>query len=640
MNVAHRLNRVAAVLALACFGCGGSQAAGGGDTGGSGGAGTGGGGVGSGAGGHAPSPSAFDACGGKIVSTSGAIDAAEYKKQANAWSLATIDCRLGPDFTALHGAGAKDTRPTAYQPPVKHGAYAHNGQGADYDLGGPAVMTSNVYGSVVNQVLYVPDSDQNPGLDRIQTYEWTNNLIAEMPEKVWWGTPDCWWPNCHSNPDPAGQLTSWSKALGHPLREPITAARTYLTWANDALVLFQGGFIGATGSQTSSDTNPFFRFPPNKVPTALATTSYNEFLLVTIWDTDKMMGQVAVIALEGTGLVFGWPYMGFPNAGSFNKFKLLGYIDLPDMATPTAIDAAGDNGSGLVPGGIVLSQHSLDTQAGRDDFAVGGADAGCIASAGYAIVASRWEGKVSFVDLQPLYAYMQSMYLTTQANFDKTKSEGPGPNQWPYTFDVVPQAMPKVVTTVSVDHPQAVLAGRHRYDTFVKAYVASLDGTVRAFDVSTLGTTADAKASDVHEIFHLKVGSNPTRMIWPRQGDPKDPAASPYDFLDSFVVVSRGDREIDWVTSDETSGKIFRRFSDTRLGDPVDIDIGERAYVMTVADFAGKAVVTYRFAPTPSDHVTPAQSFGMGKDGAADAECGEVLKIEGHPFKTSSTNVN
>ncbi len=42
-----------------------------------------------------------------------------------------------------------------------------------------------------------------------------------------------------------------------------------------------------------------------------------------------------------------------------------------------------------------------------------------------------------------------------------------------------------------------------------------------------------------------------------------------------------------------------------RFGDPVDIDTGERAYVMAVADWKGKKVVTYRFAPTPANHIVP-----------------------------------
>jgi len=256
------------------------------------------------------------------------------------------------------------------------------------------------------------------------------------------------------------------------------------------------------------------------------------------------------------------------------------------------------------------------------------------------VVLSRWENKVTFVDLKPLYATMRDMYTTTQAKFDETKNVGPAPDQWPYTFDVRPSEMPTVLTTLPIDHPKAALAGRHRYDTLAKAHVASLDGTVTTFDVTTLDNDDVAAPSDVKVLATVKVGQNPITMIWPRNADPKDGAGSPYDFRDGFVVVSRGDRAIDFVTTSGNTSKVFRHFTDSRMGDPVDIDIGERAYVMAVADFAGKKVITYRFAPTPAEHSEPPQAFGLGADGMADAECGGELPIEGSVFKLSSTNVN
>jgi hypothetical protein len=602
--------------------------------------------AGSGAGGQAGG-SPEDLCGGKVVRPDGSIDAEEYGKQARAWGTEIINCRLGPDFTAYHGAGAPDMRPTAYKPPDQKSEFGRNGAGMTYQLGGPGMADSmNDFGSVIDQVLYVPDADLNPGLDRISTFDWSNHVIVEMPEKVWWGTPACWWPDCKSNPDPAGQLAPWAMALGHPVRRPLAAARQQVRWANDALVIFQDGLIGATGSQTSDDHHPYFQFPPNKVPTAIATTSYNEFALVTIWDTDTQQGQVAVLALEGKGLAsatHGWYYIGFPSVGSYTNIKLLGYLDLPGMATPTAIGASSDS---LGVGGMQLGLHKLDTQAGRDEFATG-QYARIPALSGYAVVASKWQNKAAFIDLQPLFEYMRAMYVTTQANFDLTQAAGPGPDQWPYAFSSHPEQMPTVLTTLPVAHPNALLLGRHRYydtatgkGTFTKAFIASLDGTVTAYDVTSLGWEGPAQPSDVKALFTVKVGQNPTSLSWPRNSDPKDPQASPYEYNNSFLAVSRGDREIDWVTSNETSGTVFRRFTDSRLEDPVDLDVGERAYVMAVADWKGKKIVTYRFAPTPADAITPHQSFGLGPDGQGDAECGGVLSIEGYPFRLSSTNVN
>ena len=104
------------------------------------------------------------------------------------------------------------------------------------------------------------------------------------------------------------------------------------------------GLLAVAATQTSRAGSerpyPGFKFPKHKVPRALAVTTSNEFALVTIWDTDRNRGQLAVIALEGKYLPFHtWPYMAMPNQGSFSDFKLLGYIDLP-MNSPDAVAAA------------------------------------------------------------------------------------------------------------------------------------------------------------------------------------------------------------------------------------------------------------------------------------------------------------
>ncbi len=583
----------------------------------------------------------FDGCGGKIVGADGSIDAAEYLAQATAWSRELIDCRLGPSFADYHPEASGDDRPTLWGPPSMTNPYSANGNGLPYQYGGPPVQSNNIFGSVNAQVLYVPDAEGTPGVDRITTYLWSNNTINQSPVPPWWGTPTCWWPGCASTPDPLGQNPAWEAALGHPVREPVLAKRTYHSWDNDALVIFRGGFIGAAGTETSSSANVFFQFPANKVPTSVALTSLNEFALVTIWDTDTLQGQVAVIALTSGGLVHNWFYMGMPSAGSFSEMKLLGYIDLPDMATPTAIEAAGTNGSGTWPGGLVLGQHPLDSQAGRDEFAPGGPLAGAIALGGYAVVASRWEDKVTFIDLQPLYEAMNAAYLTDQAHFDETQANrGPADDEWPYAFSVAPASAPVVITTLPVEDPTAVLAGRIHGSPIAKAYVSSLGGTVAMFDVSTLATDAPVVAADVQQVATIAVGHNPVNMVWPRNTDPLDDRSGPYTSNDSFVLVSRGDRALEWVTTDATSGHVFRTFTDRRFADPVDLDIGERAYVLTVADFAGKQILNYRFAPLPGDHTESGVPIGMGPDGTAGAEFAGAWPIEGNVFRLSSTNVN
>lgn len=61
---------------------------------------------------------------------------------------------------------------------------------------------------------------------------------------------------------------------------------------------------------------------------------------------------------------------------------------------------------------------------------------------------------------------------------------------------------------------------------------------------------------------------------------------------------------------------------------------------LTLADFHGRKVINYRFAPAPSDALTPHRSIGMGADGTAASECGGELAMPGAVFRVSSTNVN
>jgi len=535
-----------------------------------------------------------------------------------------------------------DDRPTAYEPPRQHSTVGRNGAGLDYELGGPpssAPPSDNIYGSVVDQVLYVPDASDDPGVDRISTYDWSNHTIVEHPEPVWWGVGK---PKGR-NTDPSVDVTfkdspaaTWATALGRPVNQPFLVARSTQTWSNDAIIVFKPGFLGTTGTQTSSDTHPFFQFPANKVPMAIAITSENELTLVAIWDTETQKGQIAVLANLALGLApyHTWPYFGLPNGGSYTAFKLLGYVDLP-FSTPTAISAVG-NADTNPPGAQQGKWISLDTQAVRD--AARTSHDVTVSSAGYALVASRWENKVAFVDLQPLFAFLRDRYLTTQANYDEASTTDPA--VWPYSFDTHPEMVPLVVAAIDAQGPTVVLAGKRRYTDDVRAHVATYDGTITTYDLTSLGGVADFKPGDVKVLATIQVGANPTAMAWPRNEDPLEKSSSPYSFNEDFAVVSRAEREIAWVATTKTNSTIFRRFRDTRMGDPVDIDVGERAYVMTVADWKGKKVINYRFAPTPADHISPAQAFGMGADGIADAECGGELTVMGAAFKVSSTNVN
>jgi len=86
-----------------------------------------------------------------------------------------------------------------------------------------------------------------------------------------------------------------------------------------ALLVSIVGLVGVAGTCTAKSADPTFQFPRTKVPTAICVTPKNEFALITVVDTEKMQGQVAVIALESsakkTGFFHGWhdEHPGLPN---------------------------------------------------------------------------------------------------------------------------------------------------------------------------------------------------------------------------------------------------------------------------------------------------------------------------------------
>lgn len=592
---------------------------------------------------------AFDACGGKIVDpATGAIDPVEYEAQARAWDLATIDCRLGVSFAAAY-PGYDDERPTAYQPPAQVSTIGRNGAGYTYELGGPpsdAPPSNNIFGSVIDQVMYVPTAADDPGVSRISTFDWGTNTITEHPEPVWWGVNNADGRYTDPSVDPTqvdAARAAWVTALGRPVDQPVTMARATTVWSNDAIMVFKPGLLGVSGSQTSADTFPHFNFPADKVVMTVAVTTGNEFTLVGIWDTTTHQGQLAVLANLARGLepYHTWPYFGLPSGGSYTAFKLLGYVDLP-FATPTSI-AAGANKDSTVPGATTSGWVLLDTQAARDEAREPRPCDTCapnhaVSTAGYALVASRWENQVAVVDLRPLYGFMIDRYLTTQANFDEAKPDDPA--LWPYTFATHPAMTPTVAMTVDVPAPVAMLAGSRRYVDGTVAHIASYDGTVGTYDSSAFTGDAPLPAA-LPRLTTVQVGQAPMAMAWPRNTDPLEPASSPYDFRDVFLVVSRTERTLYWVSSvDRAASRVFRTFRDARMSDPVDVDVGEDAYIVTVADFAGHKVINYRFAPTPDHFNAAGVAFGLGPDGTAAAECGGELALQGAVFEISSTNVN
>jgi hypothetical protein len=581
-----------------------------------------------------------------IFLANGSIDSAAYTRYVSAWDKTSVSERLGPTFEALN-PNAADTRPTHFKPASKECTLSFANRINPYELGAEGCKEDNDYWSDTGQVAYVPDDLANdPGLDRIQTFAYYNHVFALSPRLDYGsGTP---------HPDFQTQETYYKEMLGGKLpKYPVAMVRNYAMLSNEALVLYRGGLLGVAGTQTSREgyerPYPGLLFPAHKVPTSIALTTSNEFALITIMDTQTKKGQLAVVALEAKYLPFHtWPYMALPNQGSWSAFKLLGYIDLP-MVAPNSV-AASSNGWWNGPSQTnnqVLSQIDLNDAGVRWGMVNGEPGwSGIIANKGYAIVASKEDNKAVILDLTALFAYVRESYLTSAESFQATvANKGNAAGQWPATFAEKPSIAPRIVWEKSLTAPTAVLAGLRidRWSTDrQKAYIARQDGTIHIVDTSSLLARFEwEKIGALTEIGTVKVGRNPVSMAFARfteGGLPHVPAGQNPDPLNNqFYVACRGDREINAVVTYEGQGSVYRRISDSRLSDPVAVSVAMRGNIVTVADFAGKKILSFRIGGIMDRYN---RWYGCGADGKAAFEFTGELSFKGNPIAVNSTNLN
>ena len=552
------------------------------------------------------------------------LDRRAVLRELQDYTLAGINRRLGPDYAFYHKGAAKEKLPQVWMVPAKQGP-----GGRVWQIGGPWTKGAGDYSSTQGQVLYAPDAGNFP-VDRVTIIEWAHGCFAEAPLPPWHGG---------FRPEPAG--TKWQKAVpAGAVGMPIAVARGMGYWANNGLVIFSSGLVASGGTVTARGLEPTFIFPPSKVLTAISITNKSEFALVALHDKQRHVGQVAVLSMrvEGkkTHFVHEWHddhAWSLPSVGLFVEMKLLGYIDLPGIEFPTGICAVGNDLSNRMNGrdgnAGLLREYDLARQADRDVF-FKGPNANYGSTAGFAVVIGKHEGKAAFLDLQPLFQKVRQMYFTTEANYQKTRKSGHKPGQWPYGFAADASWKPPVVKILDVPCPTAVIASLAGGDK-ARACIASQDGKVRVYAVGGLATTEAPAADAIVPTGTVQVGRNPTCLAYQKHA------------WDTFLAVSRGDREIAWIKIDDKQAGVIRRLRDARLVDPVFAEVadthGIEGPLMTVADFKGRKIVNYRYGVLTFATQGGAK-FGMGPDGKDEFECGGVLKFPGAPFSLSATNVN
>lgn len=415
----------------------------------------------------------------------------------------------------------------------------------------------------------------------------------------------------------------------------VATARGDIQSSVTGFLAFRNGVIAAAGTGNdpysgigNGAVEPLIQLPEGKVPTAMALTAMNEFLFVTVWDVNAVKGQLAVIAVgpddpsnigpSDTGR-YGWGVQSWPVV---RGLKLLGFVDLP-MVAPNSVSVSLSTGTRKFRGDNTWRGPELTTQSGRDAWnarSVLDYDAFLplethwknLASAGYVAVGSRAEDKVAIVNLRPLLNFYRTMYLTTQANWDQTanSNQGTADNRWPYTFAYRPEQMPVVLGTLDIRQPTSLMARQKRLGSNTRAgwvvherwneagkrlTIASMDGTIRQYDVTSLVNPVLQPAMPTAPIAQWQTGLNPTQVTSPIGGD---------YFSDDIFVVSRGTRKI--FVSDYR-GEALATLEDSRLVDPVAITIGVNfggyydrgpdrsvtARVLTVLDHNGKTVHDY-----------------------------------------------
>jgi len=395
---------------------------------------------------------------------------------------------------------------------------------------------------------------------------------------------------------------------------------------------------------------PGLQLPPGKVPMALAVTPCGEFVLAAIWDVISRKGQMAIIAVQGRArcsetknrdwnsyFETGTYLWGVPTWPTTKALKLLGFVDLP-IAAPTAIKAGtsmGMQSSGRDDPNVNANLTALlDQQQERDTWH--NSDPSrypnykATAHAGYAVVASRSENKVVFIDLRPLLEYYRTMYFTTQSRYDETKNTGRATNQWPYTFDYRPEQKPVVADVVVVPSPTAVAAGlgighctgcagcnspqnswrEWRVTPFGDqyAYVATMDGSLLMYSVGKLNGKAVAGPPALFK--RIAIGKNPTSIENGNGGVYKN----------DLFINCRGDKS---VYALQPSGELNFVLRDSRIEDPVMAENsyngrqGINRYFIHVVDFESKKVLTYVYKQDSDEPL----KFGAASDA-----------VPGHPF--------
>jgi hypothetical protein len=330
--------------------------------------------------------------------------------------------------------------------------------------------------------------------------------------------------------------------------------------------------------------------------------------------------------------------------GNTAFMKVLGYVDLPGMTAPTEIAVTTNlhQFSSVLPGGNFMGTANSPLTSNWQSFTNGGGNYGRYAKGGVAVVISKSEQKVAFIDLKPLFSYVNSVYFSS--NVGTTSNYGQGATQWPFISNPSSQ-MPTVIKTVSLGaRPTAVRTTMSASSP--RAWIATQDGTLHIYSLdgyapgATVTTGSPSAIAEVGTV--TGIGRNPTSLA----ASKGEPSGATSDAIDQQVIVgSRGDNKISWVRfgSDGNSGSIVRTIQHNLLTDLIAVEDNENFAnsnnLVNVTDYGGKAIRSYRYGPVIfSDSGTACSAPGCPINGSV-AEYGGAMSMPGKPFQMSGANV-
>ncbi|VTU39748.1 hypothetical protein H6CHR_05585 [Variovorax sp. PBL-H6] len=557
---------------------------------------------------------------------------------------------------------------------IKRGDQTLSYHAGNWQVGGPVSADPGLYSTNQAHVGFVADNPAvRMGVGDLQISAVDHNTFSQAPQLPWQEAM-AWDGSAGRNNYNVTTYKSAGLVSGDPVAVARCGGRT--GFCATSLVAFNNGLIGTAGSNTANNRTSL-KLPEGKVPTGLAITNNSEYALVTVWDTVALKGQVAVISLAGlcnncdplnpnggtpTGIgsttysawydwwhEWGAVYPGLPNMGNTAFMKVLGYVDLPGMNAPTeiAVTTGFDQFQTALPekyGEFMGETYTpLTDPAKRATFTGTGTNANRYARAGVAVVISKSERKAVFIDLKPLFSYVNSVYFG--AGPTEFTNLGYADNQWPYTFASKPQQTPTVIASVALDdRPTAVRTTL--FGSVHRAWVATESGSLRIYGLGNVpaGTTA----TDVVEKGRVVVGKNPTSLAISKI-DPDNRTIEPLN--QQVLVASRGDRKIQWVrfSSDGNSGSVVRTLQDSRIVDPIAVEDADNFasdnMVLSIADYTGKAVSNYRYGSVifanrgTSWACQPPTGCPVQPTGSINMEFGGSYTMEGRPFHIRTANV-